>query len=199
VADAGDVDWESLHARIARARAQTQALLEPDAAAKRRILDERARRLARPLQLPSEQEQLECALFSVAGEHYAIETRYVTRITPLPAFEPIPWLPLPFLGVINHHGQPLPLIELRALLGAPTLDASLSFLLVLGASKDELGVAISAAEAVAMLPLADVDAGSLPESLRGVPFVRGLYQGGRLLLAGGALLEERRLTVTEAQ
>ncbi len=199
MADVGDVDWDSLHERIALAKAATLALLEPDADAERRILDERARRLARPLELPTQLLQLEYVLFSVAGEHYAIEAKYVTRITPLPAFEPIPWLPLPFLGVINHHGQPLPLIELRALLGAPTTGDPLNFLLVLGASKDELGVAISTAEAITLLPLADVDASCLPESLRGVPFVRGLYQGVRLVLAGSALLEEQRLTLTEAQ
>jgi|GEM_PF-3447242 len=200
---ADDVDWESLHARIARARVQTRALLEPDAAAERRILDERARRLARPKDAPSARERLEFALFSVGGEEYAIEAQYVSRVAPLPAFEPIPSLALPFLGVINHLGQPLPLIDIRALLASGPLERGSevsppSFLLVLGSARDELGVAIAAGEEVCLLPLAEIQSERLPDGLRAVPFVRGLYQGRRLVLSGRALLEDPRLTLGEA-
>lgn len=200
---ADDVDWVSLHARIALARAQTRALLEPDAAAERRILDERARRLARPKDAPSVQGRLELALFSVGGEEYAIETEYVSRVAALPPFEPIPSLALPFLGVINHLGQPLPLIDLRALFpSAPQAggadDPPLAFLLVLGSGRDELGVAIAAGEEVKLLPVAEIQSERLPDGLRAVPFVRGLYQGRRLVLSGRALLEDPRLTLGEA-
>jgi chemotaxis signal transduction protein len=198
-----DVDWESLHARIARARVQTRALLEPDAAAERRILDERARRLARPKDAPSTQERLELALFSVGAEEYAIETQYVSRVVALPPVEPIPSVALPFLGVINYLGQPLPLIDIRALLAsAPQArgsdDPPLAFLLVLGSGRDELGVAIAAGEQVSLLPLAEIQSERLPDGLRAVSFVRGLYQGRRLVLSGGALLEDPRLTLGEA-
>lgn len=195
--DPSDRDWAERHARIARASASTQAFLEPDEAAERRILDERARRLAKPLAEPSDFARIELAFFGVGRERFAIEASFVRRIGPLPAFEPIPWTSLPFLGVLNHHGNPLPVIDVRALLAAPRDDTTLSLLLVLGDGRDELGVAISAAEAVAAISLAQVEKEHLPESLRELAFIHGVYLGERVVLAGKALLEEPRLVVGE--
>jgi chemotaxis signal transduction protein len=196
--DRGDVDWSSLHARIARARAATLALLDPDEAEQRRILDDRARRLARPQEERSSVARQEFAFFRVGPEQFAIETKYVRRIGALSAFEPIPGAPSLFLGVINHHGDPLPLVDIRRLLAgarasSPRDDAKLSLLLVLGEVRDEVGLAISSAEDVTTLPLADVEGEHLPESLRDFAFIRGVHLGRRLVLAGEALLQDPRL------
>jgi chemotaxis signal transduction protein len=196
--DAHGVDWGALHARIARATAETYARLHPSEADERRILDERARKLALRIQAPSEVDRLELALFSTGRDSYAIETQYVSRINPLPRFEPLPFAPAPFLGVVNHHGQPLPLVDLRALFGDVSEAAPLSLLLVLGGASDELGVAISMAETVTFLALSELESERLPDSLRGQAAVRGLYQGRRVVFSGKALLEDPRLSLAEA-
>jgi chemotaxis signal transduction protein len=193
--DPDETDWASLHARIARASATTHALLYPDAAAQRRILDERARRLATPPPRRADLERSEFALFGVGRERYAIETSYVRRIAAFSFFEAIPWTPLPFLGVMNHQGAPLPLVDLRALVASSTEPTDFALLLVLGEERDELGLAISVAEEVTAFTRAEWVTEHLPEHLRGLAFVQGIYQTRRVVLAGEALLRDPRLVL----
>jgi chemotaxis signal transduction protein len=195
MADPDATDWASLHARIARASANTHALLSPDAASERRILDERARRLAAPPPRRADLERTEFALFTVGRERYAIETRYVRRIAAFSVFEAIPWTTLPFLGVQNHQGAPLPVVDLRALLASSTVPAELALLLVLGEQRDELGLAISVAEEVTAFRSAECVTEHLPESLRDIAFVQGIHQTRRVVLAGEALLRDPRLVL----
>ena len=83
----------------------------------KRILRERAEALARPVEeARTPAEPLELLVFSFAGERYAIETAYVMEVIPLRELTPVPCTPPFILGVVNHRGRILPVLDFRRLL-----------------------------------------------------------------------------------
>lgn len=82
----------------------------------RRILRERARALARPLEeAAAPTEVLELLVFSLAGERYGIETAYVQEVFPLRDLTPVPCTLSFVLGVANYRGRILPVLDFRRL------------------------------------------------------------------------------------
>ena len=159
----------------------------------RRIMDERARELARPLALAADSSSstLELALFSAGGEDLAIETRFVIKVAPLPPVEPIPWSPPLYLGVVNYQGVVLPVVALHKLLASAPKESTNAQMLVLGNALPELAVAVDSAEGVTLAsPAAIAAAAALPGE---DPLVRGILGGRRIVLRGDALLGDSRL------
>lgn len=81
----------------------------------KRILRERAQALAKPLEAPAPTEVLDLLVFFLAGERYGIETAHVLEVVPLRELTPVPCTPSFVLGVINHRGRILPVLDLRRL------------------------------------------------------------------------------------
>ncbi|MBI2553890.1 MAG: purine-binding chemotaxis protein CheW [Candidatus Rokubacteria bacterium] len=82
----------------------------------KRILRERAEALARPVEdARTPAEPLELLVFSLAGERYGIETVHVFEGVPLRGLTPVPGTPPFVLGVVNHRGRILPVLDLRRL------------------------------------------------------------------------------------
>ena len=159
----------------------------------RRVMDERARLLARPLVLAHETpaDSIELACFSAAGEELAIETRFVIKVAPLPPLEPSPWSSPLYLGVVNYQGIVLPAVSLqRMLVSAPKASAA-EQMLVLGTGAPELAIAIDTAEGVVLASAAAITAATaLPHE---DPLVRGILGGRRVVLRGDTLLADSRL------
>lgn len=82
----------------------------------RRILRERAQALAKPLEeAPAPSEVLDLLVFSLAAERYGIETTRVLEVVPLREWTPVPSTPPFILGVVNHRGRILSILDLRKL------------------------------------------------------------------------------------
>lgn len=97
------VDWGEADAGAERA---------PDEA--RRILVERARALAKPLdEAPSPGAIVEVLVFSLSGERYGIRAASVLEVIPLRDLVPVPGTPPAVLGIMNHRGRVLPVLDLR--------------------------------------------------------------------------------------
>lgn len=83
-----------------------------------RILKKRAEALARPLrERQTLVEPLELLVFSLAGERYAVDTGHVHDVVPLRDVTPLPCTPSFVLGVVNHRGRILPVLDFRRLFG----------------------------------------------------------------------------------
>lgn len=83
----------------------------------RRILRERALALAKPLaEVRTPAEVLGLLVFSLAGERYGIEMSHVLEVIPLRELTPMPCTPPFVLGVVNHRGRILPVLDFRRLL-----------------------------------------------------------------------------------
>ncbi len=112
----GAIDWDRTYARLEEARRTLDAggTLPPDQVT--RILRARARALAKPLEAaPTPAERLELLVFRLAGERYGIEMARVLEVLPLRDLVPVPGTPAFVLGVVNHRGRILPVLELRRL------------------------------------------------------------------------------------
>lgn len=75
---------------------------------------------------------MHAVIWSVAGQRYAIDSRFVVEIIPLVTARPIPLMPAWLLGLINFRGTLAPLIDVRAVLGqAPAAARRAARILVL--------------------------------------------------------------------
>ncbi|HSO32886.1 MAG TPA: chemotaxis protein CheW [Labilithrix sp.] len=187
------IDWSEIREALERSRRAVERLLEPDAETGRRIMDERARSLARPVTLGdgSAEDSLELACFSAHGEELAIETRFVVRVADLPPIEPVPWASPHFLGVVNYQGTVLPVVALHRLLATAEGETAPAQMLVLGTGQPELALAIDAAEGVVRATAGTIDVATA--LLREDPLLQGIHGARRAILRGAALLSDPRL------
>jgi purine-binding chemotaxis protein CheW len=111
------LDWQEAYSRLERLRQRLAAsgAVSPDEVS--RILRQRAQTLARPLaDTPTTTDVLELAIFALAGTRYGIEATHVLEVLPLRELTPVPCTPPCILGVMNHRGRILPILDLRRLL-----------------------------------------------------------------------------------
>lgn len=89
----------------------------PDEA--RRILRARAEALARPREAAGRRSHA-CAVLVIplGGERYGIETSHVVEVLPLRGVVPVPHTPPFVVGVVNHSGRIIAVLDLGRLLRA---------------------------------------------------------------------------------
>ena len=96
-------------------------------------------------------------LFEVAGSAYALPIADVVEVAEWTSLAAIPTLAADTAGVVNHHGDALPVVSREALLETAALAAAPQNLLVLGAhgaTSGRLGVPVDR-----VIGLADVPSG----------------------------------------
>ncbi|MGC8781758.1 MAG: chemotaxis protein CheW [Anaerolineae bacterium] len=85
--------------------------------AERRILVERARRLAQPPEAPVSGETVDLVVLTLGAETYGVEARFVQEVFPLDEVTPVPQAPAFWAGLVNLRGHLYPLLDLRGFLG----------------------------------------------------------------------------------
>ncbi len=89
-----------------------------------RILEERARLLARVPQEEAPGETISVVVVVLDTERYGIEIEAVSEIQPLSGVTPIPGAPPYWAGLVNLRSHLVPLLDLRAFLGLPPFPLS---------------------------------------------------------------------------
>jgi|SRR5579883_472875 len=186
---ADPIDWEAVRARLrASARAIAEAT-EPSPERAARLLEERARALARvPEAEAAPRSAIEVVVFPVGAERYALETRFVLEVATRPPLTRVPGAPPRLAGVVPWRGETLAVFALVE--GAPPSDPR--SVVVLGRARPELGLLadgggeVRAVDAAALAPP--------PESAGALP-ARGVTADAVLVLDGAALLGDRRFFV----
>ncbi|MBI4610394.1 MAG: purine-binding chemotaxis protein CheW [Candidatus Rokubacteria bacterium] len=113
---ANGLNWQAAYALLERARRAIETGAERPPEDVKRILRERAQALAKPLEeAPTPTEVLELLVFSLSGERYGIETAHVLEVVTLRELTPVPCTPSFVLGVVNHRGRILSVLDLRRL------------------------------------------------------------------------------------
>jgi len=122
-----------------------------------------------PSPRPSTAAETRLVLFEVAGTAYAIPIAEVLEVLETPSTAGIPGLPRRLAGVVNHHGEALPLVSREALF-------------------DVSGDAMAPAQHVLVLAERGGEAGAL-----GVPVDRvvGLADAALTAYSGPGLVTER--------
>jgi purine-binding chemotaxis protein CheW len=102
-----------------------------DAARVQVILQERAKRLARPPVRESPEKKLDVIVMRLGVEQYGVETQYVAEIRPAKGVTRVPGIPAFYAGLVNLRGTLYPVLDLRRYLGLDAADAPATGELVL--------------------------------------------------------------------
>ena len=149
-------------------------------------------------------EQIEILRFELAGEQYAIESRYVSEVLRSSAITDVPWTPDFLCGVINLRGEILAVMDLTGLLCASPSNGDSSskqevWVLGLGAEMPEFGSAVDEVHEVtwvrtdAVLP----PARAAREVRR--EWIRGVTEDAVVILDGRAVLNDEQFHIDLAE
>jgi purine-binding chemotaxis protein CheW len=155
----------------------------------RAVLEERARRLARPPAPPAAGATLDVITFQLANETYALESRYVLAVFRLADVSRLPGAVPPVFGVTAWRGDLLTVLDLRPILGLSEAALNdLATVIVLSAERVTLGILADAVRDVITLPAA-----AIREPAEGVAaqrtYLRGMTGEAVLILDAQALLQ----------
>ncbi|MBK9259407.1 MAG: chemotaxis protein CheW [Polyangiaceae bacterium] len=201
--DEASIDWRSVRERLAVTNVEDELLGRAASAQDaQRVLEERARLLARASRAPDESEAgVDVLVFALSGERYAIGVSYVCETIRSTGLTPVPGTPAWFLGVENIRGDIVAVVDLERLFGAgsPADHRDAGLLIVLGQTHGEFALRCDELVTVTVLPNARVL--STPRlSLSGERrHIVGMTADGILVIDGAALLEDERLVVEQAE
>lgn len=69
---------------------------------------------------------IKLVVFDMEAQRYALPLSNIERVLPMVAVSPLPKAPPVALGVINLHGQVVPVLDIRSRFGLPPRDCGLS-------------------------------------------------------------------------
>jgi purine-binding chemotaxis protein CheW len=196
----GSIDWITVRERLTRAQASANET-EVSAERARAILAERARLLARKqADAHAAGDTIEALSFALGTERYAVETKYVREVVRLVDVTPVPGAPDFVVGVTNHRGQVLCVVDLRSFLPAPATGVTdLTRIIVLGMDTAEFGVLADVADEIRQLSTSEIL--PPPETVAGVgrEYLRGVTKDALIVLDGALLLHDSRLVVDQRE
>jgi len=165
----------------------------------KRILKERARRLAKEPELSAESVfSLEVLSFMLAGERYAIEARFVVETMPLRELTPLPGLPSFILGIINVRGRILSVMDIKKFFDLPESGLTDRHKLIVVRFRDlEVGMVADGLLGIQALPHDSLQP-SLP-TLTGIreKYLAGVTDEGMIVLQVEKILSDERILVND--
>lgn len=193
------LDWAAIRRHMEAAYSASMRAADADAEQCRRILEARARELARkPDSTAPAGETIEVVEFLLAREHYAIECRFVRDVRALGQVTPVPCTPPFVLGIVNLRGEILSVVDIKKFFDLPDKGLTdLNRLIVLDSGTMRFGILADAINGVRHVPVSDIQT-SLP-TLTGIraDYLRGLTPGRTVILDAGRLLADEHIVVHE--
>lgn len=194
----GQVDWSAIHRRLEAVNMALTRGFAPGPDERKRILKDRADRLARPPRREGIGDTIELVEFKLAGEHYGLEIRHVREVYPLKDFTPLPGTPAFVLGLINVRGQIISVIDIKKFFELPEKGiTALDLVIIIGDEHMEFGIL-----ADEVLDVKDIDPKEIQPSLptlKGVreEFLRGITLDRMVVLDAKKLLSAKNIIVHE--
>ena len=132
-----------------------------------------AEQSARAVERPIGRVGLPLVVFVLDGQEYALHLSSVERVLPMVAVSPLPKAPTIALGVINLHGQVVPVVDIRRRFVRPSRDYGVSGqLLVARTSRRGLVLPVDEVLGVREVPVEGVT--SADAVLPGIGHVAGI-------------------------
>lgn len=164
----------------------------------RRLLRERAQRLAEE---PAQQEEggrLEIVEFLLSEEHYAFESHYIREVYPLRELTPLPGTPPFVLGIINMRGTILSVLDMRKFFDLAEQGLSdLNKVIILAHGGMEFGVLADAILGVRTIAGAELQPPLATSSGIRSEYLKGVTAGRLVVLDAARLLQDRSIIVHE--
>jgi purine-binding chemotaxis protein CheW len=142
---------------------------------KKRILKERARRLARrPETEAIEEESVKVIEFTLAQERYAVQVEFVREVYTLRDLTPVPCAPSFVLGIINVRGQVISVLDLKEFFDLPRKQISdQSRVLILHGKDMEFGIVAESVLGERKIPVSRIQS-----DIPGIHSIRGDFIWG---------------------
>jgi chemotaxis signal transduction protein len=140
-----------------------------------RILEKRARLLARPVDGGPVEATTSLLIVQVGPERYAVDVDAVGEIKPLAGVTPLPGLPSFWSGLVNQRGNLVPVLDLATYLALPSSadDTDEPKLVFVAAEGIDVALVVDAVGEIRRTPARDLVASGPadPESVRIVQHV----------------------------
>lgn len=193
------IDWSEAKQRLETARIAIERIWAPTAEETRRVLEERARVLARePVRAESDDEWIGVVEFTLAHERYAVASEHVREVYPLEELTPLPCTPAFVLGIVNLRGEILSVIDIKKFFDLPEKGLTdLNKVIVLESADMVFGIVADVISGVRRISRTDIQL-SLP-TLTGIreDYLQGVTAERVVVLDAEKLLNDEKLIVNE--
>lgn len=192
----GAIDWVDVRHRldtVERALAEHVAL-PPDKL--KAVLEARARTLAAEPPLRRD-DGVEILAFTLAQEHYAIETAWVREVLVLRDLTAVPGTPAFVLGMMNVRGTIISVLDIKKFFELPEKGLTdLNRVILVSDGAMQFGLLADLIEGVRFMDTADLQP-PLP-TLTGIhaEYLMGITRGRQVVLDGRKLLSDTALVIT---
>jgi purine-binding chemotaxis protein CheW len=193
------IDSQRTQETLERARQHLGENPELSTEAAQRILETRAQLLAQPLPEPAAAEDvIELLVFSRAGATYAVDAAYVLEVVPITEPTPVPWVPPAVLGVINHRGRIIPVVDVARLESSQVDGAVEGEYAVVAVVGDAcFGISADEVSGIAQVEERDVRSGAELGDERPYSVIRGLTAAMVAILDVEALVHDPRVEAND--
>jgi purine-binding chemotaxis protein CheW len=158
------------------------------------LLHARAVALAAPRVVAPVAEVLELIVFRAGTERYAIDAVEADEAIEINDVTPLPGVPPFYRGLIVEQGVVYPLIDIRALVGAPAAEPLAPAHAILFTGERTIAIAAETVESFVRIETASIGA---PAKGAHAPAIRGVTADGITLLDIHLLLADARLVVDD--
>jgi purine-binding chemotaxis protein CheW len=187
----------TLDSSVSAGRASTAVLSRVTPEEKKRVLKERARKLAQKAEEDrTAEDSLEVIELMLAHERYAIEVQYVREVYPLKDLTPVPCTPSYILGILNVRGQVISVTDIREFFDLPKKQVTdLLRVLVVDNHSMELGIVADAVLGQRKIELSAIHSGMVSMGTVRGDFVRGVTKDRLIVLDAEKLLSDKAIIV----
>lgn len=164
----------------------------------KRILKTRAQALARKPVTQTDEAMIDVLVFSLATEHYGIETAWVREVVPFKDLTPVPCTPAFYAGIVNVRGRMIAVLDLKQFFDLPGNGLhDLHKIIILHSTDMDVGLLADDVDAVRSVPVSQLQ-DSLP-TLTGLraEYLKGVTGERLVVLDAAKLLADKKLIVQE--
>lgn len=164
-----------------------------------KVLQERARLLAQQKKDASHHSAtLTVVTFDLLPQKYAIEASFVQHVFTLTGLTPVPGTPPTIMGVVNHRGAIISVVNLKVLFGLKERGLTeMNKVLIIGHGNMEFGVVADSISGSREVMEEDI---SLPPTNLGVSeatFIRGILPDGTILVNATSILKSETILINQ--
>ena len=141
---------------------------------------------------------IEIIEFTLAAESYGIESAFVREVCILKDFTPLPGIPSFILGIVNVHGQLLPVIDLKIFFNLPEKGlGELNKVIILCDDQMEFGILADEVNGTKAIYREEILPVPLTITGIGEKYLKGVTKDRLIILSAKNLLSDKKIVVNE--